>query len=306
MNRLSTARTRPLSSGLSPGPRMGIMAGLGLLASVLLGCPRAPADPVTPSANASEPGPESSPEPSPEPAQCGRPNQRFADYGWIPDDSRLTAAVAREDPELPTALERLAALRASETLALPIHADLAFANLRLQLAGLERVLASLGMSPAELVELHGPAGEVVWVWPSDCPSAELASAALARFGVQLRLDFERPGIRTGAGSAERFPFDLIFVHERHVAVAPLGRGTAVAAWLSGPRADPEGPGPSLSDIELAPIRVVLRGPALLGDGASAPRDASPLQIRVTATGWQAGEHESSPADPGPQPDLERP
>src|SRR5690606_25211175 len=116
-----------------------------------------------------------------------------------PDDSRLTAAVSREDPELPAALAQLSSLRASDAVTLPIHADLAFANLRLQLAGLERVLASLGMSPAELVELHGPAGEVIWVWPSDCPTAELASAALARFGVQLRLDFERPGIRSGAG-----------------------------------------------------------------------------------------------------------
>jgi hypothetical protein len=296
-------RPRPRRTPASGPTRI---AALSLFAATLLGCPRAPADPVT-----STPGldvarsNDAVPEPAVGPAQCGSPDARFSDYAWVPDDSRLTAAVAREDPELPAALDLLASLRASEAVALPIHADLAFANLRLQLLGLERVLASLGLAPAELVELHGPAGDVVWVWPSDCPSAELASAALARFGVQLRLDFERPGIRSGAGSTD-FPFDLIQVHERHVALAPLGRGPVVAAWLSKIREDPEGPGPILATLEPAPIRAVLRGPALLGDAPASTRDSSPLSIRVTATGWRAGEHESFAAnlDPNSDPDPE--
>ena len=271
--------------------------GLGVLALALLGCPRPTGGPDQPAA--SDTG-ATDPDPGPQPSACGTPSLRFADFDWVPDDSRLAVVVDRDDPELEQAWSQLAALLDDDGLALPIHADMAFRNLRFQLGGVTPTLAALGLSPAELVELHGPAGDVVWVWPSDCPAAELGPLALAELGVLVRADFERPGLRSGAGT-DRFPFDLVLVRDRFVALAPRGRGPAVGAWLSASHEEPEGPGPILTKLAPAAIRAVLRGPALLSEpdhpdpGSHAPDggDGRPLEIRATASAWEAGPHSSA-------------
>jgi hypothetical protein len=257
---------------------------LPLLALALLGCPR-PEEQVSVT-----PEPEVEPPPAPV-GVCGSKAMRFADYEWIPTDSRLTNAILRDDPELPDALRMLASMAADEHTQLPIHAAMDYRNLGLQLAGLERVLASVELDPGELVELHSPDGDVVWLWPSDCPTATLATRVLDRFEVLMRVDFDNPGVRLGDGSLERFPFDLVLMRERVVVLAPLGRGARVSTWLSEPFSRPgddDGPGIALASIELAPIRSVLSGPALLSGSNAPPSADRHRKIRVTASAWHDG------------------
>lgn len=220
---------------------------------------------------------------------CGTPAQRFADYAWVPDDSRSTTSIVRDDRELPEALQTLARMADDAGVQLPIRAAIGYRNLGFQLAGLERVLATVELDPGELVELHSPAGDVVWLWPSDCPTADLAARVLERCGVLMRLDFEHPGMRVGEGSLERFPFDVVLVRERIVALAPLGRGAAVSTWLSAAREDEDGPGVALANIEAAPIRSVLSGPSLLSGSEATSSTGRHRKLRVTTSAY----HEES-------------
>lgn len=264
----------------SMGVRTCVVATLALLACVR--DPTRTADPDAATTVDSQSGEQAG---EPEPV-CGSAAQRFDDYAWIPDDSRLTTSILRDDPELPAALHTLARMADDAGVQLPIRAAIDYRNLSLQLAGLDRVFATMQLDPAELVELHSPAGDVVWLWPSDCPTASLAARVLERFGVLVRLDFEHPGVRVGAGSVERFPFDLVLVHERLLALAPLGRGAAISAWLSKPRADEDGPGVALASLELAAIRSVLSGPSLLtSSDQGSPTTGRHRRIRVTARDW---------------------
>lgn len=261
---------------------------MAMLAAALLGCLRSEAT-VTPP----EPEPPiAETEPSTDPPApvgvCGTVGQRFGDYAWIPADSRLTTSILRGDPELADALRMLARMADDPAVQLPIRAAIDYRNLGVQLAGLERVIATVEADPGELVELHSPDGDVVWLWPSDCPTATLATRALDRFAVLIRVDFGNPGVRIGEGSIEQFPFDLVLVHERVIALAPLGRGARVGAWLTGSRDDDDGPGVALAGIEPAPIRSVLSGPALLAgpDVASAPSSDRHRKIRATGSSCQ--------------------
>lgn len=261
---------------------------VGLLAALALACERndasVPPESAVQSSGATGEPVEDPPVPT---GVCGTASQRFGDYAWIPDDSRLITAILRGDPELPGALQTLARMVEDPAVQLPIHAAIDYRNLGLQLAGLERTLATLELDPGELVELHSPDGEVVWLWPSDCPTATLATRALDRFAVLVRVDFEHPGVRIGEGSLERFPFDLVLVRERIVALAPLGRGPAVSAWLSAARDDEDGPGVALANMQMAEIRSVLSGPALLTGAESDTPAASGRhrKLRATASDW---------------------
>lgn len=235
-----------------------------------------------------EPKPEPVAEASPEPEPPACSDERFADYDWVPHDARLATSIQRRDPELPAALDVLA--RMSETLQLPIFATLDFRNLGLQLSTLDRMLVELELAPAELVELHSPSGEFVWVWATDCPLDAISARMLDRFGVMLRADLERPGLRHGQGTPERFPFDLLALGDRRVALTLLGRGAHVGAWLHGAsehdRADPH-PGRALAEIPEAPIRTVLAGEALLTSttGPSGPTPARLRRIQVSGLTW---------------------
>ncbi|HLT40885.1 MAG TPA: hypothetical protein VK034_31625, partial [Enhygromyxa sp.] len=239
------------------------------------------------------PEPDDSTTPTPDPGSepsspigvCGTAGQHFGDYHWVPDDSRLTTSILRGDPQLADALRMLASAADDERMQLPIRAAIDYRHLGAQLAGLERVIASVELDPGELVELHGPDGDVVWLWPTDCPLATLATRTLDRFAVLIRADFGNPGVRIGEGSIEQFPFDLVLVRERFVALAPLGRGARIGEWLNGSAHDDDGPGVALAGIEPAPIRSVLSGPALL---AGPELDRSPTsgrhrRIRATAS-----------------------
>ena len=251
-----------------------------LLVFALLGCPRQATVATT--------------EPTPEPAEttaCS--DERFADYDWVPDDARLATSIQRRDPELSAALAVLARMGAAPELQLPVSAALDFRNLPLQLGSLDRVLGQLELAPAELVELQSPTGEFVWLWATDCPPPTIAARVLDRYGVMLRGDLERPGLRHGSGSIERFPFDLLALGEPRLALTLLGRGAHVGAWLHGAAArsemsSDERPGRALAEIPAAPIRTVLAGEALLtSTSADAPSPTPPRlrRLQVTGTTW---------------------
>lgn len=247
-----------------------------LLGLSLLGCPR-PVEVAEPTdSTPTPPAPEQT-------ATCS--DERFADYDWVPDDARLATSIDRGDPELADALAVLARMGDSPELQLPVSAALDFRNLGLQLGSLDRVLGQLDLAPAELVELQSPSGEFVWVWATDCPPPAIAARVLERYGVLLRGDMEKPGLRHGGGSIERFPFDLLTLGEHRIALTPMGRGAQVGAWLHGasPASD-EGPGRALAEIPAAPIRTVLAGEALL-TSASGPTPPRLRRLRITATSW---------------------
>jgi hypothetical protein len=264
-----------------------------LLAMPTLAC-RTPSTVVTPT----EPVTETALEPAPADAErvaCS--DERFADYDWVPADARLATSIQRNDPELPAALAVLARMSAAPDLQLPIFATLDFRNLGLQLGSLDRMLGELELAPAELVELQSPGGEPVWVWATDCPPAAISARMLDRFGVMLRADLERPGLRLGQGTPERFPFDLLALGDRRVALTLLGRGAHVGGWLHGAaRSDAsthpsdQRPGPALAEIPAAPIRTVLAGEALLSstsstNGTSTSRPTRLRRLHVSGTTW---------------------
>jgi hypothetical protein len=261
--------------------RSFLLLVIATLAIAAPGCrtPGGTVDPAGPSAHVTAPVAE--PAHVAEPASCS--GERFTDYDWVPDDARLATSIQRSDPELPAALAVLARMSDTPELQLPIFATLDFRNLGLQLGNLDRMLGELELAPAELVELHSPSGEFVWVWPTDCPPAAISARMLDRFGVMLRADLERPGLRHGQGTLERFPFDLLALGDRRVALTLLGRGADVGVWLHGVSGDSL-PGRALAEIPEAPIRTVLAGEALL-TSTSGPAPTRLRRIHVSGTAW---------------------
>jgi hypothetical protein len=254
------------------------VASIMLWVGVSLGCRPPPIDtpvaaPITPVVATTEP------------AAC-HGGLRFADYEWVPDDARMTTSIQRDDPALPAALTTLARMTEAPEVTLPSFASLDFRNLPLQLGNLDRVLDEFGDDPAELIELHSPAGELVWLWPSDCPPALVAARVLDRWQIMLRADLEHPGVRYGAGSADGFPFDVLTVATtaggQRVALTRVGHGAQIGAWLrEAPRGGERGPGRSLAELDAAPVRSVL------GD-ASSLTTITHHRVRVTSDGWDDG------------------
>jgi len=263
------------------------------LACASLGCARTHTDAPT-VATPPEPPPVATPADPDPPGPCGSPALRFADYNWIPADSRLATSIMRDDPELADTLRALADPSTTADARLPIYASLDFKLLGLQVASVEHVVRTLELDPAELVELQTADGDVTWLWPTDCPTQVLATRALDRLGVLVRADFDHPGVRLGAGSRERFPFDLVLLRGRALALAPLGRGAIIGPWLAASSRETDGPGAALASIAPAPVRSVLSGPALLHDDTGAPASR---KLRATAAGW----HDADPPDPHQHP-----
>lgn len=213
---------------------------------------------------------------------------RFEDLAWVPGDARLLTRVDRSDGQaLAGALDQLAALADDPRAQLPVYAAMDFKNLALQLGNLDRLLAELGSDPDELAELHGPGGELLWVWPISCPAEVITARALARWELMLRADLEHPGVRLGAGDPERFPFDVLLVGERRLVLTTAGRGRDALAWLASEASvagEATHPAEALAELEAAPIRAVLTGEALLGGSQATAATADARRIRATATG----------------------
>ena len=268
----------------------------------LAGCPRSPhsgaeVDPPDASGDTGEVQP---PEKDEGLQACGVA-MRFADLEWVPDDARLVTAIELGHSEagetsLAAALALLAGAAADHDLALPVLAAMDYQNLGLQLGNLRMILRQLEHAPAQLVEVQGPGGELVWSWAIDCGPEILSARLLARWQLSLRVDLEHPGVRLALGDPERFPFDVIVFADRQVALTMVGRGRSTLAWLSGDGAgssnpaqgealDP--PGVALEALADAPVRSVLRGEWLLAgvaqSAAGDPERAHARTLRATAT-----------------------
>lgn len=225
------------------------------------------------------------PEPTPAPVEsCGEPGERFVDFRWVPSDARLLLVVDRRAGDLEPALARASELsRHAAAAGLPIRAGLALGQLRMQLGMLELSLRELGAEPGEIVELHGPASELAWVWPSTCASDHLAARMLAQWGVMLRA---RVDARLG-GASEQFPFDVVVLATGEVALAPRGQGAALLRWLLAADASDEGPGSRLAALEHAAIRGIVQGESLLAGEATASGGLGPTHARtLRVTGEQ--------------------
>lgn len=234
------------------------------------------------------------PDPDASPAQAEAPScgvdSRFVEREWIPRDARLVTFVERRHPERAAALAQLAALADDPSAQLPVFAALDYRNLAIQLSIFDGVLDQLELAPAEFVELQGPEGELVWLWPTDCAREEVGARVLARLGVMLRANMDHPSQRHGAAVPERFPFDLIAIGEGRLALTRAGEGRRVGAWLDAD-ADPnlESPAAWLDELEPAPIRSLLLGSALLApEDESAPPStrARVRRFRVLAESWE--------------------
>lgn len=215
-------------------------------------------------------------EPEPPPA-CGEAGERFVDFRWVPGDARLLVVVDRRADDLAPAFVQLRGLSDHAAAAgLPIRAGLALGRLRMQVDMLALSLRELGADPGELVELHGPASELAWVWPSTCASELLATRMLVEWGVMLRASLDA---KLGSGG-EGFPFDVVVLPSGEVALAPLGQGAALLRWLLGADANDEGPGSRLATLEPAAIRGVVQGESLLAGDAGAHGGEGPTHVRT--------------------------
>jgi hypothetical protein len=226
------------------------------------------------------------PDPGAEPVTreaCGEPGERFVDLRWVPSDARLLLLVDRRASDLGPALARAGELsRHAGTAGLPVRAGLALGSLRMQVDMLALSLRELGADPGELVELHGPASELAWVWPSTCASDRLAARMLAQWGVMLRA---RVDARLGS-AGEQYPFDVVVLPGGEVALAPRGQGAALLRWLQGADASDEGPGSRTTALAPAAIRGLVQGESLLA-GEAAASGGGPTHARtLRVTGEQ--------------------
>lgn len=231
-------------------------------------------DPVPPP-RASEPGP-----PVHEPKDtsraasgCASARDPLGDLAWIPRDARLTLRVDLRAPDLDAAAARLA--REGPSLpGVPVVAGLALAQLDLQLAAIRAQLRAAQLDPDELLLLHDPSGAVVWILRVRCDLAALQAELARAWDVQPRTTARGPVAEPRAG----FPFDVVFLADDRLALAPAGAGGKLGRWLeASPAPDPAAqasapsPGEVLAAGPAAPIRAVFGGRGLLvGDAAAAP------------------------------------
>lgn len=223
--------------------------------------------------------------------RCGAAGLRFEDLRWMPKDVRLATRVDLEDPSLDIATENLAAVAEDPAASVPVVASLDYRQLGLQLGLLGPIVRALGSEPGELVELLGPDGELIWIWPTDCPADSIAARMLGKWQLAPRASLEFPGTRVAVGN-DAFPFDVVTIADRHMALARRGQGQAALAWLRTPREGPASAADALGELEAAAIRSVLVGEWLLStsdDARSAdapPEDAPPTvrTVRATADG----------------------
>lgn len=251
--------------------RPAALALLAVLLAALTGCPSDPVPrdmplPLGPEPPAAEP---------PAPA-CADARDPLGDLAWLPRDARLAALFDLRDPGLDDAALRLARDVAAIP-GLPIVAGLGLGQLGVQLPLLRSQLRAAHLDPAELLLLHEPGGGVLWLLRARCDLPALQAELARAWGVQTRTSAAGPLAEPRGGS---FPFDVLFLSDDRIALAPAGAGGKLRRWLEAPPApDPfasskpaETPGEALAALEAAPIRVVFGGRGLLsGDASRGPR-----------------------------------
>jgi hypothetical protein len=223
-------------------------------------------------------------------ATCPIAQDPLGDLTWIPRDVRLAAILDLADPGVDASSVELARTVAT-TPGLPIVAGLGLGQLDIQLQLLRRQLTSAGLTPRELVLLHGPDGAVVWVLRVRCDLGVLQATLARAWHVQSRATATGPVAEPAPGAG--FPHDIVFLADDRLALAPAGTGGKLRRWLEvpvqvpalGPSRPAEPPGEILAALDPAPIRVVLAGRGLLAaDAASSPRTLRAWPDRVAVDG----------------------
>lgn len=245
-----------------------------------------PTDP--PSSNSPDPDPsvsEVDPDGPNDPMDrdCTPKGLVFEDLQFVPVDVRFVSLRVRGPEAEPTA-KAIAELPGTEGIApFPILINVEFQGMWLESVVLESILGSLHTNPGELLEMHDPKGASVWVVPTACDIAILKHHAEENFGVTFR-----NGVNASIGTSpdpETFPFDIVLFTNR-LALAPAGRGGRVVEWFeSGGQAGAMGepdkrPGERLLELEPAPVRLLIRGQALVAGDA----DPSELRARTVRAG----------------------
>ncbi|MDC0667431.1 hypothetical protein [Nannocystis radixulma] len=254
----------------------------------------APAPVSVPANMPPEPGPQAQGRGDMSKETCTQAQDVLGDLEWIPADARLAALFDLGDPGVDDAAAELARATAT-TPGMPVVAALGLGFVGTQLQILRRHLADAALTPRELLLLHGPGGDVVWVLRVRCDLGVLQAALARAWGVTSRATAAGPIAEPDP--ARGFPHDLVFLADDRLALVPAGAGGKLRRWLEGQVRPPElgagrraeTPGEALARLEPAPIRVVLGGRGLLaGDAPAAPRTLRAWPDRVVLDAAPAG------------------
>lgn len=226
---------------------------------------------------------------------CGPEGLAFEDLAFVPLDVRMVS-LRQRGPELDAATKAVSSLPGMEGVdPFPILVNMEFQGMWLEGVVLESVLETFHLDPAQLLEMHDPKGASVWVVPTECDIGVLKGYGDEAYGLTFR---DGPSASIGASpDAETFPFDVV-LFTNSFALAPAGRGGRVVDWFgSGGQAGALGepdkrPGERLLELEHAPVRVLVRGQALVaGD-----EDPSTKEARTVRAGPDFLEVDGTPIE----------
>ncbi len=252
-------------------------AGASLLAIVLsaFACRPAPASPAA--------KPSAAPvahEPAATPAVCGDEHTRVAATS-LPSAPLLLARIELADPERDAALDRLSSYARGDGHDLPLPVAFAMAQWSWEVAVVRDTFARLGFVAGELIVARFDHGSAIWSLPLGCAMTEALDHL--RRAQAWRIDDAGDAILAAPPASASIPFEVV-VADGLITLAPAGQGrTALAAMRRDPPMSELSMPERLAELEAAPIRVIVRGTALLGGGATAGALAPVRGLRVGAT-----------------------
>lgn len=214
------------------------------------------------------------------PSTCGSSTTLVSAASALPRTPILLAQIELGDPERDAALGRLSSYARGEGHDLPLPAAFAMAQWSWEVALVRETFARLGFVAGELVVARFDHGSAVWSLPLGCAMTDALDRLRAREG--WRVDDAGDAILATPPPAAALPFDLI-VADGLVTLAPAGQGRTTLASMRRDAPTSELSMPErLGALEAAPVRVVVRGTALLGTGATAGSHALLRGLRVSA------------------------
>lgn len=268
--------------------RTGLLLGLGL---GLVGCRPEPTTTPTQTGNSPPVETTTPTEPEPEPAAC-TPTDAFDDHAWAPAESPAVASIALDHPELPEALHALAEHTRGEGHGLPIPLAFSLSQWSWQVPALVATLRQAGFAPAELVFVAGDPSDHAWVWRSACDLDAALETIGDRWRVRSRTVVEgviASPLPPDEPDGVAFPYDVLVLPGDRFALVPAGQAaTTLQRWdrpapttaLGSPA---PGPGDRLDALAPAPIRLVVRGHALVDPSTTTAPDET-RSLRITASG----------------------
>ncbi|MCR9164206.1 MAG: hypothetical protein ACE37F_17735 [Nannocystaceae bacterium] len=235
------------------------------------------------------------PEPDPQPpatAVLACPaDAPFTTLGWTPPSAESVAVVDLRADALDETLRRLSEGAKSPDRQLPIRLAFSLGQWTWQVPLLRTTLASAGFDPAQLVHVSLPDGASAWAWPQSCDLPTLADNLATAWGMRVRsTPYGAVGLvpSDASGDEVAFAYDFIAYGASAYLLVPAGRAQAVASRLAERGSDLGAPslGQIASELDEAPVRLVVRTGALLTPGATADAPDRVSRHRVDAQGWQ--------------------